>query len=79
VLILLCACYRRFIFHSARKGGWCCSEASGSARGYRADVEHQPEQHEQEYMEDVVDMQLMEEQELQAMDEDKEDVEPRRR
>ena len=28
------------------------------------DVEHQPEQHEQEYMEDVVDVQLMEEQEL---------------
>ena len=49
------------------------------ARGCCADVEHQPEQHEQEYMEDVVDVQLMEEQELQAMDEEMEDAEPRRR
>jgi len=57
------------------------------ARGRRADVEpnveHQPEQHEQKYMEDIVDVQLMEthelEEELQAMDEEMEDVEPRRR
>ena len=57
------------------------------ARGRRADVdpdvEHQPKKHEQEYMEDVVDVQQMEEQELeeelQAMDEDMEDVEPQRR
>ena len=59
----------------------------GGARGRHVDVEpnveHQPEQHEQEYMEDVVDMQLMEEQELeeelQAMDEDMEDAQPQRR
>jgi len=57
------------------------------SRGRRADVdpdfEHRPEQHEQEYMEDAVDVQLMEEQELveelQAMYEDMEDAEPRRR
>ena len=55
----------------------------GGARGRRVDVEHQSEQHEQEYMEDVVDVQLIEEQELeeelQAMDEDMEDAQPRRR
>ena len=47
------------------------------ARGRCADVEHQPNQHEQEY--DEMDVQQMEEQELeeelQAMDEDMEDAE----
>ena len=59
----------------------------GGARGRRVDVEpdveHQLEQHEQKYMEDVVDVQLMEEQELeeelQAMVGDMEDAQPRRR
>jgi len=37
----------------------------GGARGHRVDVEHQSEQHEQEYMEDVLDVQLMDEQELE--------------
>ena len=59
----------------------------GGTKGRHADVEpnveHQPDQHEQEYMEDVVEVQHMEEQdleeELQAMDEDMEDVQPQRR
>ena len=50
------------------------------ARGRRADVKHQPEQ---ENMVDDMDVQKMEEQELeeelQAMDEEMEDAEPRRR
>ena len=46
------------------------------ARGRHDDVEHQPEQ---ENMVDDVDVQQMEEQELEAMDEEMEDAEPRRR
>ena len=52
----------------------------GGVKGRRADVEHQPEQ---ENMVDEVDVQQMEEQELveelEAMDEEMEDAEPRRR
>jgi len=47
------------------------------ARGRRADVEHQPEQHEQEY--DEMDVHQMEEEELQAMDDDMEDAQSQRR
>ena len=51
------------------------------ARGRCADVEHQPNQHEQEY--DEMDVQQMEEQELeeelQAMHDDMEDAQPQRR
>jgi len=46
------------------------------ARGRRAYVEHQPEQHEKEYGE--MDVQQLEEEELQAMDDDMEDAQPQR-
>jgi len=47
------------------------------ARGRRADVEHQPEQHAQENEE--MDVQQLEEEELQAMHDDMEDAQPQRR